>query len=210
MYESIKLVKACCCLLVLAGCGGFGPHPPARVADRIAAYDGPVTEPDTENRLIGVEAKPAQLGAVPADFLVTVREPHLTRAPCGSCHGAHFSAPAGQAAHWEIFLEHGSPETMNCATCHREQDKSLHSLTGAAIHFDQGYNLCGQCHFQQQRDWAGGSHGKRVATWAGPRVIRNCTACHDPHKPAFPTRWPAMAPGPINTRPVDHSRTKHE
>ena len=65
----------------------------------------------------------------------------------------------------------------------------------AKVTFDHSYQVCAQCHARQVSDWAGGAHGKRMGGWAPPRVVAGCPACHDPHRPAWETRWPAIAVG---------------
>jgi cytochrome c2 len=44
----------------------------------------------------------------------------------------------------------------------------------------------------------GGAHGKRISYWAGQRVVKNCTACHDPHSPRFKKRWPVIYSPPLS------------
>ena len=132
-------------------------------------------------------------------FYLPERAVHLTSFPCSNCHTAGLpelkaGAKTGEKkAHWNIELKHAPMEAMNCATCHNtngDMDK-LVSLTGKQIHIDEAFKQCAQCHSTQFKDWKGGSHGKRLGSWAQPRVINNCTSCHNPHSPAFESRWPA-------------------
>lgn len=132
-------------------------------------------------------------------FYVAERAVHMASFPCSNCHTAPLNelkagAAAGEKkAHWNIDLKHAHMETMDCATCHNtegDMDK-LVSLTDRPISVDQSYKQCAQCHSSQYKDWVGGSHGKRLKSWAQPRVINNCTSCHNPHSPAFDKRWPA-------------------
>jgi hypothetical protein len=135
-----------------------------------------------------------------APFAVVARATALTSAPCSSCHTVPLERlrrpDAGMPgrAHWNITLEHASEAVLSCTTCHRPDDlDGLRMLGGARVSFDHAYELCAQCHSPQRADWEGGAHGKRVGGWAPPRVVMNCTGCHDPHTPALDTRWPARA-----------------
>jgi len=84
---------------------------------------------------------------------------------------------------------------MDCRSCHNPADLNTLVLNdGTPVGLDQVYRLCAECHFEQERDWAGGAHGKRVGGWNSERVILNCTDCHDPHAPAFESRWPVLYP----------------
>lgn len=141
-------------------------------------------------------------------FLIPERASQIQSFPCTNCH----SKPIKQLslgrkenerkAHWDVTMVHGSSEVMNCMTCHNEANlDELTSLTNKQIVFDQSFKLCGQCHSTQYKDWVGGSHGKRLGGWAPPKIINSCTNCHNPHKPAFESRWPAR----LNT--VSDSKT---
>ncbi len=118
--------------------------------------------------------------------------------PCNNCH----TQPLAQLSqgtkadkkksHWDIEIIHGSEEVMNCQTCHNEKNMNeLVSLTGSVIVFNESYKQCRQCHTTQYTDWVGGSHGKRLGGWMPPRIMNTCVSCHDPHKPAFASRWPS-------------------
>jgi hypothetical protein len=133
-------------------------------------------------------------------FGVLARTPRLTKAPCANCHTVPLEAMRwdgsdGRAtAHWQVRLVHASAQVMTCTTCHAASGLDrLRTLTGAEVSFDHAYEICAQCHSTQKADWEGGAHGKRAGGWAPPRVIYNCTECHNPHRPAFDTRWPARA-----------------
>lgn len=131
-------------------------------------------------------------------FLIPERSSQIKSFPCTNCH----SKPVEQLslgrkenerkAHWDITVIHGNDEVMNCFTCHNKSTPNeLVSLTGKSISFDESFKVCNQCHSTQYKDWIGGSHGKRLGGWAPPRIINTCTSCHNPHKPAFESRWPA-------------------
>lgn len=150
-----------------------------------------------------IEARPlveARVATGAATFSVLARGPRLTKAPCASCHTEPLAAmrwrgsDGQKTAHWQIELVHASSAVMTCTTCHAPADlDGLRTLTGTLVPFDHAYEVCAQCHSNQKADWEGGAHGKRAGGWAPPRVVYNCTECHNPHAPAFETRWPAHA-----------------
>ncbi len=135
-------------------------------------------------------------------FRVLARKDQISRFRCSVCHndkpvkvqnGALFT-------HGDIQLNHGLGRNMlTCNECHSiEKRDFLVDQEGHKIDFDHSYQLCGKCHFRQKRDWLGGAHGKRETYWAGERVVRNCTSCHNPHSPAFPTKMPATYSLPLD------------
>ena len=151
-------------------------------------------------QLDGTAYVPAHASPGVPDFFVVAREPHLSKAPCASCHTVPMTsmkqagAGAPPRAHWTIELRHAPPSVMTCATCHENSvEPGLHTLTGQPIAFNHAYELCAQCHSRQKADWEGGAHGKRRGGWAPPRVVEACTGCHNPHQPRLDTRWPARA-----------------
>jgi len=126
-------------------------------------------------------------------FFAGSRTDKILRFPCSSCHEqGKPSVPYTSeepAAHWGLSLEHN--RDMVCKTCHNLNDMdTLVKLNGDLLSFDHSYTLCAQCHFEQHRDWIGGSHGKRVGGWVRPRIIFNCTGCHNPHNPSIDKRLP--------------------
>ena len=197
--------------LSLAACGP-SPHRPAtqgnpvlnlaRQAQSPNVNGGLSSEPD----LTGIARVPVPEG----HFETATRTSQIERFPCSRCHDrpvAHLkvAAKGKKAAHWEIELHHASPAVMSCDSCHvlSGGTDSLRSLRGEAISFDHSYQLCAQCHSKQFADWKGGAHGKRLGGWAPPRVVQNCTGCHDPHAPRFHTRWPSVA-APIPPGDANH------
>lgn len=132
------------------------------------------------------------------EFFVASGTPGIDRFPCGRCHDQPLSklvqrsANEGKKAHWNITLQHAPASTMACKTCHGEDKmEELATLNGATVNMNHSYQVCGQCHSKQLKDWAGGAHGKRLGGWAPPRVVSNCAACHNPHRPALESRLPA-------------------
>jgi len=132
------------------------------------------------------------------DFYIQKRITSIESFPCSNCHTKDLRALKAegsgdmQKAHWNIKIEHAGDETMQCNTCHSETDlNKLNSITGSNIDFDESYKSCAQCHSTQHAEWQGGAHGKRVGGWVPPRIVKSCVECHNPHKPAFESRWPA-------------------
>lgn len=204
-------------ILLLSAChGGKPPHPP-KVSDTIAAHQGIPQPPDSRHLTADVKRVAVSFESKneTRDFFVETRSDKLRHTPCQGCHESAVEnlAPAPARAHWDISLEHASPQTMDCATCHdpAKHGEGLVLLSGAKTTFDLSFQVCGQCHFEQRNDWAGGAHGKRLASWSGERVVRNCTGCHDPHQPKFGKRLPRHAATPTTQDlPATGSHGKEE
>lgn len=199
-------------LLILATLNlacGHAPHPRS-VHETIAEQQGRHVELDADAYTTLIHRVPVQdvsLGDNPHQaFSVETRSDKLQYKPCSRCHGEQSPSLDNQAAHWERTQEHASQDIMNCRTCHDQESRmeKLHLLSGTLVDFDHAYRVCGQCHFQQQKDWIGGAHGKRLEIWAGGRIVRNCTGCHDPHKPGFPKRFPSFSPTPAEPVLLEH------
>jgi hypothetical protein len=133
-----------------------------------------------------------------ADFYIEKQSAKIESFPCSNCHTKDLETLQAegtgelQKAHWNIQIEHAGAETMDCLTCHSESDlNKLNSITGTKIDIDESYKSCAQCHSTQYKEWQGGAHGKRVGGWVPPRIIKTCVECHNPHKPAFESRWPS-------------------
>ena len=131
-------------------------------------------------------------------FFTLARTPAIEKYPCATCHTKpieRMGAGPGSSrrAHWDVTLEHAPPAVMSCGTCHApDAPDRLRTLADRPVAFDHSYQVCGQCHSRQASDWASGAHGKRVGGWAPPRVVFSCAHCHNPHHPAWDTRWPAV------------------
>lgn len=129
-------------------------------------------------------------------FLIPERKGQIKSFACIECHSkplAQMKSSVGQKAHWDIKVKHANVGTMNCATCHNDNNMNqLRTLTGENIDFNLSHKLCAQCHSSQFKDWKGGAHGKKVAGWAPPRASMTCVNCHDPHSPGFEKRWPVQ------------------
>ena len=128
-------------------------------------------------------------------FLIPDRKGKIKLYACIECHTKPLKQMQSKdlkKAHWNIKIKHADVNTMNCITCHDGNNMDdLHSLTGAKIDFNKSYKLCSQCHTKQFKDWKGGAHGKRIGGWAPPRASLTCVNCHNPHNPAFSSKWPA-------------------
>lgn len=134
-------------------------------------------------------------------FKVLARKDQISRFRCSVCHNDKpiLVQDAALFTHSDIILNHGlGKNLLSCHECHNRGNLDfLVDKEGQEIDFDHSYQLCGKCHFRQKRDWLGGAHGKRETYWAGERVVRNCTSCHNPHSPAFPTKMPATYSLPL-------------
>ncbi len=136
------------------------------------------------------------------DFFTEARKDKIKRFRCSSCHTNKKVSilNAADISHSDIKVTHGNKgKPLACDTCHSKDDRDfLVTEKQSKIDLDHVYDMCGQCHFRQKKDWIGGAHGKRVTYWAGERVVKNCTACHDPHSPRFKKRWPETYSVPHN------------
>jgi len=139
------------------------------------------------------------------DFLVEAREPYMLHFSCNECHSKPLDelrselSPTAKKAHWDIHIDHADATTMSCATCHPSDNlDELQTLEGSRVSFNHSYKVCAQCHSTQFKDWQGGAHGKRLGGWTKPRIAKTCVGCHNPHKPAFESRWPAR----LNTQQI--------
>ena len=175
---------------------GHGQHLLARIKEATESNaNGGLTD---EGFLDGMEREKVEGFPQAPEFFVAARTPKMERFPCGRCHNQPLSklvqrsAGEGKKAHWSITLQHAPSTTMTCKTCHGEDKmEELATLNGNSVNINHSYQVCGQCHSKQMKDWAGGAHGKRLGGWAPPRVVINCAACHNPHRPALESRLPA-------------------
>lgn len=114
---------------------------------------------------------------------------------CGTCHGADWKPTAHPALthfHQDMHHHHGE---LSCQSCHDPDDgyQSLRLADGRRVAYADSMTLCAQCHGPQARDYARGAHGGMRGYWdvsRGPRERLSCTACHDPHAPAYPQLMP--------------------
>lgn len=183
--------------LLIAGCAqehGGNPLERAMVADSL------VDHTSVHPTVAAVAADPVPDTALAAPggrtFWAARRTPAIEQHPCTECHTPDREA-TGDDSHEDIAEAIAHPDRVDgsCDACHAPGDRSLlHGRDGVTYGLDEAYRLCAECHFEQARDWAAGAHGKRIGAWEGRRVVQSCTACHDPHDPAFEARIPE--PGP--------------
>lgn len=103
------------------------------------------------------------------------------------------------------IIAHGSnSRNSGCFNCHNPGKlDQLVTRDGTQLELTQATLLCASCHGPTYRDWEAGIHGRTTGYWSrahGPATRESCTACHDPHSPAFPLLIPL--PGP--QRPSSH------
>lgn len=139
-------------------------------------------------------------------FFTESRTGELTSFPCANCHKgsldnmAQFDDPKHKKSHWNMKIDHA--DKMECTTCHSSENTNhLELIGGEKVSFDRSFEVCAQCHSSQFKDWQGGAHGKQLNGWAPPRVAKTCVSCHNPHKPAFPKKFPAR----YNTHQLDNA-----
>ena len=163
----------------------------------------------TEEALKEVEKVLVNVPESELKVYVPTRSNQIKSFPCSNCHTQplnELKAETGKdkKAHWNIKLAHASADVQECTTCH-DQDNldQLTTIAGNPLSIDHSYELCAQCHFKQKADWLGGAHGKRLGGWAPPKAIMTCVDCHNPHAPAFASRWPAR----LNTEKIRQQST---
>lgn len=115
--------------------------------------------------------------------------------------------------HEDIVMGHGTHKrNNNCFNCHDETNlELLATRDGRQVKIVDSPQLCGSCHGPTYRDWEAGVHGRTSGYWKrdmGPIDRKNCTSCHNPHAPPFPSRQPAPAPHLLH--PVSHPVTESE
>ena len=108
--------------------------------------------------------------------------------------------------HKEIVMQHGRKNRNDhCFNCHNPKNlEQLRVRDSETFKLTEGNRLCGACHGPTYRDWEKGVHGRVAGYWDRSRgaVVRSdCTSCHDPHSPEFPTIKPAPRPNPLHPRP---------
>lgn len=186
--------------LFLASCSGPSTGHEEGIIERLEHESAHAEKPEVDIELLLLEIESVQVKSdLEVPFHTLARTDQIQKYPCSTCHeGSLKSEESSRLAepHQDIQLNHADASVMSCTTCHAADNlDSLHTLTGTSIEFDHSYQVCSQCHSQEFEDWEGGAHGKRVGGWAPPRVIETCTSCHNPHDPAWDTRWPAVTGG---------------
>jgi len=201
LQQTVFLVLMGLCL-TLYGCKEVAEH--GGVSLRIKSATTPF---DDEKRVDSVPPPSRKIVLVKdryqgGVFWTETRKEKIERFACSRCHNNKKVriAKAAEMAHGDIVMTHGGENRpLTCFTCHKKDERDfLLTEKGTKIDLDHSYKMCGQCHFRQKEDWIGGAHGKRVTYWAGERVVKNCTACHNPHSPRFAKRWPATYSSPLS------------
>ncbi len=115
--------------------------------------------------------------------------------PCSDCHEdepANRTVRELEEDHEDLELRHGDNW---CLHCHDADARDvLHLSDGARLEFSESWRLCGQCHGSKLEEWKLGVHGKRTGHWWGPKQVRPCVSCHDPHDPRFRPLEPEPPP----------------
>jgi hypothetical protein len=114
-------------------------------------------------------------------------------------------------AHRDLVMRHGrNNRNDHCFNCHDSKNlELLRPREGQTFKLTESSRLCGSCHGPTYRDWEVGIHGRTSGYWdrnKGAAVRQDCTSCHDPHAPAFPSMKPGPGPHTLHegpaTRPV--------
>jgi formate-dependent nitrite reductase cytochrome c552 subunit len=135
---------------------------------------------------------------------------------CYSCHDekkpvvVHFDTNGTvllPEAHRDLVLRHGRSNRNNyCFNCHDPKNlELLRPREGQAFKLTESSRLCGSCHGPTYRDWEVGIHGRISGFWdrkRGAAVRQDCTSCHDPHAPAFPSMKPGPGPRALHAEPA--------
>lgn len=202
----IRYIKSIALLFVIIGMvscsdnheGDNGKHQTIRVKLDAVSVDSINYDISTKEFLKDMKKVLAEVPEEGLEFYVPQRSNVIKSFPCSNCHTMSLgelqktSDEDMKKAHWNIKMSHANTEVLNCTTCHNENKMDeLNSVTGKAISIDHSYQLCAQCHSTQYKEWEGGAHGKRLGGWVPPRVINSCVNCHNPHSPAFESKWPA-------------------
>lgn len=108
--------------------------------------------------------------------------------------------------HKDLNLAHGrNKRNDHCYNCHDSANlDQLLTRDGRRLKLTEAIQLCGSCHGPTLRDWEAGIHGRTSGYWnrqLGEATKQECTSCHDPHSPAFPSRPPAPAPHALHPNP---------
>ncbi|MCF7764230.1 MAG: hypothetical protein K9N62_11195 [Verrucomicrobia bacterium] len=115
-------------------------------------------------------------------------------------------------AHRDLVLQHGAHHRNNpCFNCHVENKLTeLETRGGKRLALTESTELCAGCHGPTYGDWEVGIHGRTSGFWdpnLGESTRKQCTSCHDPHAPKFPSMIPA--PGPHALHAQHEPATEH-
>jgi len=109
--------------------------------------------------------------------------------------------------HKDLVIRHGRNDRNNqCFNCHDAANlELLRTRDGRQLKMEESTKLCASCHGPTYRDWEVGIHGRPSGYWdqqRGARTRQDCTSCHDPHGPAFPSLKPGPGPHPLHPHPT--------
>lgn len=122
------------------------------------------------------------------------------RVACSTCHSmmtpdATRRSDEAATFHKGLHVAHGN---LTCLSCHNDKDyDTLRLADGRRVAFEDVTQLCAQCHGPQARDYAHGAHGGMSGYWnpeLGVQTRNQCTHCHAPHDPAYPSMRPTFKP----------------
>ncbi|MSU21570.1 MAG: hypothetical protein EXS30_09265 [Pedosphaera sp.] len=107
--------------------------------------------------------------------------------------------------HNDLVIQHGRNNRNNhCFNCHEAEALDMvKTRDGQRFKLTESTMLCGSCHGPTYRDWETGVHGRTSGHWnrdLGAITRQDCTSCHDPHAPAFPSIKPGPGPQPLHPR----------
>lgn len=110
--------------------------------------------------------------------------------------------------HKNLVLRHGRfGRNNNCFNCHiPTQLNHVKTRQGRELELSQSTLLCASCHGPTYQDWEVGVHGRTSGYWdrdLGSITRKDCTSCHDPHAPDFPSMIPGPAPHPLHSPPEE-------
>jgi hypothetical protein len=116
--------------------------------------------------------------------------------------------------HEDLVMRHGRyGRNENCFNCHDpEKLDALKTRDGKRYEWKESTKLCASCHGPSYRDWEAGIHGRTSGYWdraAGPIARLECTSCHHPHSPAFPSLNPAPRPHALHPKNVSEGEKAH-
>ena len=112
--------------------------------------------------------------------------------------------------HEDLVMRHGrNDRNDNCYNCHDADNlEMLKTRDGHTTKLSESTPLCASCHGPTYRDWEVGIHGRTSGHWQrelGPITRQQCTSCHDPHAPEFPSVKPAPGPHALHGSSGDAS-----
>lgn len=101
--------------------------------------------------------------------------------------------------HKDLVIRHGRNNRNNgCFNCHvNDKLNELQTRNGERLKLTESTRLCASCHGPTYSDWEAGIHGRTSGYWnrdLGEASRKECTSCHDPHAPIFPSLKPAPKP----------------